>query len=160
MKINKQSSRDANLYIFSHKHHHALIFANWFKKAQQMVSATLKKYVQYFWDMYFNSHFKKEKTFLLPHLTDEELQSQFLNEHKPLQNQVMEIPDKNEEINEKNRHLSNLIQNHIKFEEWQFSPWIQEHLSEAELRKIGKGLAHIEITADDFIPEFFGTLKL
>ena len=141
MKINKKASRDPNLYIFSHEHHHGLVFSVRLKKANKTDSATLKKYILHFWNNALVDHFKNEEDLFLDHLTQKEIKNQFINEHKSIREQALD--------------LSVQLKAHIKFEEKILFPWLQDNLSQELLNKIGTSLENIEVKADDFEPKFW-----
>ena len=155
MKINKRSSRDANLYVFSHEHHHALIFASRLKKAAKTDAETIGNYIRHFWKDYLHAHFENEERYLLPHLTDKTLKTRLLDEHKLIKNTVEQVQQRKENPIKIAETLAELIRNHVKFEEKLLFPWIQQHLTGEQLGKIGQNLQHIRITADDFSPAFW-----
>ena len=74
--------RNENLLIFSHEHHHGLIFCSRLQKAKQASNSVLKTYIIDFWDNYLDEHFINEEKLFLPLLENDELTIQFLHEHK------------------------------------------------------------------------------
>ncbi|RLD83696.1 MAG: hypothetical protein DRJ07_06185 [Bacteroidetes bacterium] len=155
MKINKKASRNENLYVFSHEHHHGLVFAVRLKKASQTSTETLKKYVLHFWDSALDAHFKNEEELFLHLLANKDIKTQFLREHKLINSLVNDIQSANEDIIQKAEELSDQLKLHIKFEEKVLFPWLQDNLSPDELYQIGESLKSIEVKAHEFEPKFW-----
>jgi len=155
MKINKKASRNENLYVFSHEHHHGLVFAVRLKKAAQTDTETLKKYVRHFWNTALNAHFKNEEELFLHLITDQDLRTQFLAEHKLINSIVDDIKTSKEGIVKKSTDLSEQLKLHVKFEEKLLFPWLQNNLSWGELNQIGESLKSIEVKAHEFEPKFW-----
>lgn len=155
MKINKKASRNKNLYVFSHEHHHGLVFAVRLKKASQTNSETLKKYVLHFWNTALDAHFKNEEELFLHLLTNKDIKTQFLREHKLINSLINDIQSANEDFIQKARELSDQLKLHIKFEEKVLFPWLQDNLSPDELYQIGESLKSIEVKSHEFEPKFW-----
>jgi len=155
MKINKKSSRNENLYVFSHEHHHGLVFAVRLKKASQTNSETLKKYALHFWNTALDAHFKNEEELFLHLLTNKDIKAQFLREHKLINSLINDIQSANEDFIQKARELSDQLKLHIKFEEKVLFPWLQDNLSPDELYQIGESLKSIEVKVHEFEPKFW-----
>ncbi|RUA07804.1 MAG: hypothetical protein DSY82_07710 [Flavobacteriia bacterium] len=155
MKINPKASRNKNLYVFSHEHHHALVFASHLQKAKNTDERTLKRYIHNFWGNYLDEHFSNEERSFLHLIKVPELKEQFLSEHEKICSLVNDITISKDQITEKALELSDLIKQHVKFEEKKLFPWLQENLSEEELNEIGKSLENVKVTADEFEPKFW-----
>ena len=155
MKVNKKASRNENLYVFSHEHHHGLVFAVRLKKASQTDEETLKKYIQHFWNNALDAHFKNEEELFLDLITNEELKTQFLYEHNLINSLVNEIQTSSGGIVQKALDLSDKLKLHVKFEEKILFPWLQENLTVVELNNIGTSLKKIEVKAHEFEPKFW-----
>ncbi len=155
MKVNKKASRNENLYVFSHEHHHGLVFAVRLKKAALADVKTLKKYISDFWNTALEDHFKKEEESFLYLITDNKLKTQFLAEHKQINALVKSIEREEDDVYEKAQELAEILKLHVKFEEKQLFPWLQDNLSDKELKKIGLYLKDIEVKAHEFEPKFW-----
>ena len=155
MKINKKASRNENLYVFSHEHHHGLVFAVRLKKASKTDDKTLKKYISHFWNNALDDHFKKEEDLFLEWIADKELKDQFLAEHKSINTLVNDIQTSNNKLVEKALDLSEQLKLHVKFEEKLLFPWLQNNLSSDQLKSIGEALKHVEVKAHEFEPKFW-----
>ena len=154
-KVNKKSSRNENLYVFSHEHHQGLIFTVRLRKAHQASSETLKHYINDFWDNSLDSHFSNEERLFLDLITDKELKQRFLKEHKQIRDLLRDIGDSEGEIVEKAKRFGSLINDHIRFEERILFPWLQENLTLAELKKIGTSLNDSDVCSHSFSPRFW-----
>jgi hemerythrin-like domain-containing protein len=152
-KVNKKSSRDENLYVFSHEHHHGLIFAVRLRKANQANAETLKRYIKDFWDNSLDDHFNNEEKLFLDFITDMELRERFLSEHEQIRDLYKDIKD--EDVVEKAKRFGILINDHIRFEERILFPWLQENLSKDELKQIGASLEESDVCSHTFSPRFW-----
>lgn len=152
----KPVQRNENLVIFSHEHHHGLIFVTRMKKANQTDDTTLKLFVKDFWENYLLAHFKSEEALLLPLLKENEITAQFLSDHKEIQNLFEAIIQGEKLIKENALKLATTLNNHIRFEERTMFPWLEnEALNSEELIAVGKKLDEVEIAAHHFTPEFW-----
>ena len=158
MKINKKASRNENLYVFSHEHHHGLVFAVRLKRAADTNGETLKKYVSDFWNNALEDHFKKEEDLFLKWISDKDLKDQFLNEHASINSLVKDIQKSEDQIVEKALGLSVQLKLHVKFEEKLLFPWLQNNLSSDQLKSIGEALKYVEVKAHEFEPKFWGKI--
>ena len=155
MKVNKKASRNENLYVFSHEHHHGLVFSVRLKKASNADTETLKKYIGDFWDNALEDHFKKEEDLFLQWISDKDLKDQFLAEHESINALVNDILNSNNNLVEKVLDLSEQLKLHVKFEEKLLFPWLQNNLSSDQLKSIGDALKHVEVKAHEFEPKFW-----
>ena len=155
MKVNKKASRNENLYVFSHEHHHGLVFAVRLKKASNTDDETLKKYISHFWNNSLDAHFKKEEDLFLQWISDKDLKDQFLAEHKSINSLVNDIHTSNDQIVKKSLDLSEQLKQHVKFEEKLLFPWLQKNLSLSQLNAIGASLKNVEVKAHEFEPKFW-----
>jgi len=154
-KVNPKSSRDENLYVFSHEHHHGLIFAVRLRKAHQADAETLKRYIKDFWEDSLDAHFNNEENSLLNYITDVELKQRFLSEHQQIRALYKDIESVDADLVEKAKRFGVLINDHIRFEERILFPWLQENLTSAELKKIGSSLNETDVCAHTFSPRFW-----
>ena len=154
-KVNPKSSRDENLYVFSHEHHHGLIFAVRLRKAHQADAETLKRYIKDFWEDSLDAHFNNEENSFLTFITNKELKHRFLSEHKQIRALYQDIKDGDIDIIEKSKQFGVLINDHIRFEERILFPWLQENLSKDELVHIGSSLEESDVCSHVFNPRFW-----
>ena len=154
-KVNKKSSRDENLYVFSHEHHQGLIFAVRLRKAHQADAKTLKHYIIDFWDNSLEAHFNNEEKLFLEFISDKELRQRFLSEHKQIRTLQKDIVLSNDDIVEKAKRFGVLINDHIRFEERILFPWLQDNLTTADLLHIGSSLDDTDVCSHAFSPRFW-----
>ena len=155
-KVNPKSSRDENLYVFSHEHHHGLIFAVRLKKAHQADPETLKNYIKDFWENSLAAHFENEEKLFSEYISDVELKQRFLTEHKQIRALYREIiMDDSASITEKAKKFGQLINDHIRFEERILFPWLQENLAKDKLKHIGASLDDSDVCSHVFSPRFW-----
>ena len=154
-KVNPKSSRDENLYVFSHEHHHGLIFAVRLRKAHQADAETLKRYINDFWEDSLDAHFNNEENSFLNYLTDVDLKHRFLSEHKQIRDLFKDIDEGDDDIVEKSKQFGVLINDHIRFEERILFPWLQENLTSEELKQIGSSLEDTDVCSHTYSPRFW-----
>jgi hemerythrin-like domain-containing protein len=155
LKINPKASRNKNLYVFSHEHHHALVFASRLQKSEKTDKNTLKRYVHNFWGNYLDSHFSNEESSFLHLIDDPKIKDQFLSEHEIICSLANDITISKKDITTMSLELSELIRQHVKFEEKILFPWLQKNLTEEQLDKIGDSLKDVNVQADEFEPHFW-----
>jgi hemerythrin-like domain-containing protein len=155
IKKNKKASRNENLTVLSHEHHHGLIFCNRLTKTSKTDNETVKRYILDFWNNYLVDHFDNEERAFLPFLKNEELTVQFLEEHKTIKKLIAVIEKAEDNLQELALAFSKMINAHIRFEERVFFPWLEKELSADALIKVGKIFENMEITAHEFSPKFW-----
>ena len=161
--VKKPIKRDPNLVALSREHHFGLLFAWKLKQglAKKVSLEILRKYVLYFWDKNLRKHLLAEEELLLYVLPENDtLQIQFLHEHELIRDLVQQIENREQLSELLIEALQILINDHIRFEERNFFPHLEQHCSPQKLEEIGKHLAeeHTE-PDDDFQPEFWVTPK-
>lgn len=147
--------RNENIIPLSHDHHFGLLCC-W--KIRQGLKKNIDferiiKYIDYFWNQHLKEHFKEEEEILFSYLEDE-FSARVAKEHQDLELIFNEI-QKN--TNVKNlENFANLLNDHIRFEERQWFPHLENHLSEDQLIEIGKALAEVHSDEkDDYQDEFW-----
>jgi iron-sulfur cluster repair protein YtfE (RIC family) len=153
---NKPLKRNENFVKLSKDHHAGLLFC-W--KIRQGVKYHIEpdrlvKYVKYFWNHHFASHFKEEEQYLFTQLKDEEVQKA-LDDHQKIKIFVDKIAVSGME-NEDNvlLELADLVDDHIRYEERILFPHLQEELSDKQLEKIGEQIVAEPLT-DNYEDEFW-----
>ncbi|EMR02956.1 hemerythrin domain-containing protein [Cesiribacter andamanensis] len=151
--------RDPNLVPLSREHHFGLLFC-W--KIKQGLSKgvslqVMRDYAVYYWQLHLREHFRKEEEILQPMLLPQDrLRLQFESEHAQLRQMFEELeqqlPDGQEPLND----LQEMLNAHIRFEERQLFPYLEERASPLQLQQIGELLAeHGPLPEDDFTPHFW-----
>ncbi len=149
--------RSEHLLPLSHEHHHGLLFCSRLQKADNANSKTLQSYIVGFWEHSLQRHFDMEEELFLPLLKDEEPTLQFRKEHQQIRQLVSSIKTSEKGMHEYALTLAKLTNDHIRFEEREFFPWLEKKLSPGDMSTIGSILSKIEISAYDFPDPFWKT---
>lgn len=154
-KRNPKASRNDNLIVLSHEHHHGLIFCSRLKKADKAKDETIRAYILDFWENYLVAHFANEEKCFLPYLDKEELTLQFLDEHQKIKAIIEEIKVAKTDLRVLAATYGQMLNDHIRFEERLFFPWLEQKLTPDQFAKVGELFLDMEITAHDFKPKFW-----
>ncbi len=147
--------RSEHIVVLSKDHHFGLL-CSW--KIEQgffknIALERIASYVEYVWNNHLSEHFKHEETIIFPY-SNETYNQQIKTEHqelKVLAQKIAQHPEKS--IVEKFAHL---LKNHIRFEEREWFPYLQENLDESDLKQIGKRLENSHTKPfDNFEDEFW-----
>ncbi len=155
----KPLKRNPNLVPLSREHHFGLLFCWKLKQglAKSITPLVLREYVLNYWNKNLKEHLEKEEKIvdgMLPE-TDEFLKQLYL-EHSLIRDLVDQI-----QAQEKLNYLLfeavlTLVSEHIRFEERQFFPYLENLAGPEQLEMIGRLLQekthHLE---DDFEPAFW-----
>mgnify|MGYP001545945156 CR=1 FL=1 len=154
----KPIKRSEHIAALSRDHHAGLLFCWKIKEGLKCGIDPLRinQYVKYFWEGHLQEHFREEETLLFNKL-DNDLTSQGKREHQVLSGWFMRII--NNEVEHFKDYLSftELLTNHIRFEERVLFPFIEEHLPKTDLEAIGAHLAKAHSVAfnDSYHDEFW-----
>jgi len=102
-----------------------------------------------------DAHFNNEENSLLNYITDVELKQRFLFEHKQIRALYQDIKAGDRDTLEKSKQFGILINDHIRFEERVLFPWLQDNLSQNELKQIGASLEESDVCSHVFNPRFW-----
>ncbi len=138
--------RNKNLVTLSWEHHNGLVSVSRLKRGLSNGTSEneLVSYLTYIWSEDLVHHFDQEETILIPpaeRLTDShKLLEEFFDHHRRLKSLAESI--KRLHINRKDyiHEFTNLLEKHIRFEEKQFFPFIENQLNEDQLQTIGEYL--------------------
>jgi hemerythrin-like domain-containing protein len=146
--------RHKSLLSLSHDHQHVLSLALKLKYSKMPLSSTpkdeltgLKKELFNKYEGEIRTHFSLEETSLVPLFENNALLGRMLDEHKKLEGLYNKIVSNTENWDltlqrEKLNLLGELLDLHIRFEERELFPMIEETLSEDQLQELGKNLQH------------------
>lgn len=147
--------RNENIIPLSHDHHFGLLCCWKIRQGlnKEVELSRIQKYVDYFWNLHLKEHFKEEEEILFPYLKDE-FSTRVAKEHQDLEDLFNEI---SKDLSIQNLEaFANLLDNHIRFEERQWFPHLEENLTENQLLEIGKTLAEVHSDEkDNFEDEFW-----
>ena len=147
--------RNECLVSLSHEHHHGLVFCKRLKKAEYANENVIKKFVNDFWEKSLAKHFEMEDKLFLPVMKENALKTQFINEHFQIRKLITEIKSTSRDVQKMALQLANILYNHIRFEERKMFPEIEKIVDAEKLKKIGTELKETEISAHNFLPEFW-----
>lgn len=144
--------RHKSLYFLSHDHQHGLALSLKLKYSKQPLSSSLKEEVRILrnelidkFENDLSKHFNQEETYLAPLFPDNELIVRMLDDHKKLEEFYNKIYTKTEkwsfrQFREKLNLFGDLLEKHIRFEERELFPMIEQNLTEEELTRLGENL--------------------
>lgn len=146
--------RNENIVQLSRDHHSGLL-CSW--KIRQGIKKgiepeRIKKYILYFFEDHLKNHFREEEEILCPYLEDEYTE-RIRSEHQQMNKLISKIKESKED--DLLSDFANLLELHIRFEERNWFPHLEEKLDNSTLNKIGIALDHNhtdkkEIYIDEF----------
>lgn len=146
--------RAAELVCLSHEHHHALVFCVRLKKAPKVSVEIIQNYVRYFWENHILLHFENEEKYLLDLIPNIKHQEQFLLEHNQIKQLVNQILINAETSINNALMLSEILNNHIRFEERELFPEIEKWATQSQLQAVASFL-NKDVACPVFLPEFW-----
>ena len=141
MEETKPIKRSKELAPLSREHHDGLLFVWKIKQglANGTPISTLVNYTRWFWSNHIKPHFKVEEKVLVKFLpNDEPLVQQMIREHAQIRNLVLSL-DKEPDASSL-QLLAEFLNNHIRFEERQLFPYVEQTLTPEQLNEIYKEL--------------------
>jgi len=133
--------RDTNIIPLSRDHHDGLLFC--WKIRQGLTKGVsldrIRRYVGYFWTHHLEEHFRQEENILFSRLSYP-LCERAIEEHRQIARLIHLIVDENSNTPEDCRRLAQLVDVHIRFEERQLFPLLEEMLPKERLSAIGAEL--------------------
>ena len=148
--------RSEALTPLSHDHHATLVFCLRLKNAiaANVDVETLKKYVQWFYSKNLITHFKEEEE-LLFQKTPHPLCERATNEHRNIEELVESFVSNGVLATATTLHL--LINSHVRFEERELFPLLEQIMNTADLKLAGEVLSsnHTDVCHTEFEPAFW-----
>ncbi|NIK12045.1 hemerythrin domain-containing protein [Alkalibacillus almallahensis] len=135
--------RHESLYPLSHHHHHALVMAvNMTQvgtdKQKHSYREMLRQLIE-FWEKDGDQHFHDEETVLIPlylaygEEIDHESVKRMLYEHAQVRGYIHQLRHSTRAMTEEMQTLGQLLQDHIRFEERDLFPKVEEQIPEKYL---------------------------
>ncbi|MBS1606737.1 MAG: hemerythrin domain-containing protein [Bacteroidetes bacterium] len=150
--------RSPGIAPLSRDHHHGLLFCWKIRRglANDVSLSRLRPYVLYFWETHLKQHFQEEETLLLQSL-DHPFCHRAEQEHKRIGYLVDIAAYRGDGGRAAFLALADLVESHIRFEERELFPLLEERLSKESLAGIGKELnrLHAHSTVDDYADDFW-----
>lgn len=128
--------RHPALVPLSHEHHHNLSFAQRLRRAclngDEHEQATLLDIFRQQYAAPLEQHFQLEEAWLVPHL-EETMKTRLLAEHRELRELAATTPSAS-------LRLVDALIAHVRFEERELFPWLEQHLSVGQLTALKEKL--------------------
>ena len=156
MEETKPIKRSKELAPLSREHHDGLLYV--WKIREGLKNNTpvskLKEYTFWYWKQHIKPHFFQEEKILLPHMpANNELANRLKKEHEDIRELILNLdqePDKSTFI-----ELCNLVNDHIRFEERQLFPFLEQTLPPGELNDIFLKLEQHPLSCEEWKDEFW-----
>jgi hemerythrin-like domain-containing protein len=152
--------REAQLQPLSHQHHNGLMAALLLKKGvdKQADPAVMYDFIISAWNNELRNHFIKEEVYLHPHVllipSLMEKYEQMKAEHHQIRHLVDAIRNGNCDVTVI-AEFHTLLEKHIRFEERELFPFIEEHIQPEQLNELGRNLQVLESKACSDYPVKF-----
>lgn len=151
--------RNKNILYISRDHHYGLMFCWKLRQGvkRKVDQARMRNYVAYFWENYFQPHFQEESQFLLSKVNDP-MSHEAHRQHLSIQALISEIiAGSGKAQPETLKELANLVNQHIRFEEKELFPHLEQSLNTETLKSIGAALdeLHSSRFKDDYPDNFW-----
>jgi hemerythrin-like domain-containing protein len=138
--------RDQNIVPLSRDHHSGLLFC--WKIRQGLAFGTdtnrIKNYILYFWEQHLLKHFKEEEEILFI-LKDNKLIQKAIDDHQRIEALIHTVRQENADSNTC-QSLASMVNDHIRYEERELFPYLEEALSQDQLMAIGEELQRLHLT--------------
>lgn len=160
--MEKESIKKSKFLVeLSKDHHFTLLFCSKINKGLKwgIASNRLKDYVEFFANQYIVGHFLDEEVLLLNRCTDV-LCDQAKAEHAIILEQISNIKTNKQSDSSLYSNLVQSLTNHIRFEERQVFPMLEELLPSATLSSVGEFLAkeHKTMVEENYTDKFWISL--
>jgi hemerythrin-like domain-containing protein len=147
MNDRKPIKRNESLQPLSRDHHEGLLFV--WKIRQGLDNGTsiekLRDYANWFWKNHIKAHFFQEEKLLLPVLpTGDPKAAKLISDHADIREIILTIGKEPERYDF--FWLSNLLESHIRFEERELFPYVEQLLSTEDLLALGKKIEEAPAT--------------
>ncbi|TXH20976.1 MAG: hemerythrin domain-containing protein [Chitinophagaceae bacterium] len=148
--------RSEHIIELSRDHHVGLLFC-W--KIRQGINKNIAidrmvAYVDYFWHQNLKTHFEEEEKYLFVLEGDLKIQKA-IDEHVSIEKDINTILNDSVSIDSLNA-LADSVDQHIRYEERDLFPYLEQTIPPSELEHIGKKIAEIHHKEkDDYSDEFW-----
>ena len=153
----KPIKRNENIVNLSKDHHFTLLFCWKIRNGIKfkVEPERIKKYVKYFWQHHIQPHFIQEETILFSRVKDEAVQ-RALEEHIQIAQQIKALDIAGDDAAYQLSALSDIVDNHVRYEERELFPHLEKELTDEQLHMIGRQIgAEPHSLKDDFADEFW-----
>ena len=135
--------RDEELKTLSWEHHDALVSASRLKRGVEKKAqiSQMREFLLYVWENDLPHHFEQEEQSIIKAVQGKEgsqpLVERVLAEHKKFAALAEEINAEQGDMMAKIEEFAVLLNAHVRFEEREFFPFVEESLSKDELAEVG-----------------------
>jgi hemerythrin-like domain-containing protein len=154
----KPIKRNEHIIMLSKDHHFTLLFCWKIRNGLKLgiEPGRIKRYVQYFWEHHLRSHFAEEETILFAPVKDAAVQKA-IDDHAKIAEQIKALDANDDNTKNNLSALADTVDNHVRYEERELFPHLEQVLTDDQLEKIGKQLTtrHNAAVKDDFADEFW-----
>ncbi|MGI8635873.1 MAG: hemerythrin domain-containing protein [Segetibacter sp.] len=154
---NKPINRNEHIVSLSKDHHTTLLFCWKIRTGlkHEVAVDRMVSYVQYFWQQHLLPHFVEEETILFLPVQDD-MVHRALIEHRKIRGNIKVLHNAGEDTKIQLAALANLVDDHVRYEERELFPHLEQILTNAQLERIGKQLNEKhEKFKDNFADEFW-----
>jgi hemerythrin-like domain-containing protein len=153
----KPLKRNENIIPLSKDHHTTLLFCWKLTQGVRLESdpEVMKKYVRYFWKDHMEPHFREEEEILFAPLVDEMVQKAIADHHQIKEQAEKVLKTSAEAVYPELASLSEMVDAHVRYEERQLFPHLEQSLSPEQLTAIGRELQTKMHLPDIFKEEFW-----
>ena len=137
MKPGNPIKRNQRLQPLSRDHHQGLLFVWKIRQGlrNQVSTEEMNAYAHWFWEKDLSPHFLLEEQYLLPLLpVAHPLALRMIKEHKNIREAVLSLGKESTRYDL--ARLSDLLEEHIRFEEREFFTYLEQHLDDDKLNKL------------------------
>ena len=136
--------RDPNIIPFSRDHHYGLLFC-W--KIRQGLTKhidldRIRQYVLHFWKFNLEDHFAEEELLLFRDEFDS-LCLEAKQQHSRIRSLVQAIEGSGASMEVNYRKLADQVDDHIRFEERQVFPFLEQKMTKEQLSAVGEHLGRL-----------------
>ncbi len=160
MKEIKPIKRTSYLQPLSREHHDGLLFVWKIREGlnNNIDFERLRKYVAWFWKNHMRPHFFQEENILVPRLaTEHPLSAKLKSDHNEIRELMISI-DREAELYDI-KDLANFVERHIRWEEREFFQYLEQTLSEQELKNVFSDLEKHPVSCHEEWPDEFWIRK-
>jgi hemerythrin superfamily protein len=153
----KPLKRSKHILQLSKDHHFTLLFSWKIRQGlkQGVEGERIRKYVKHFWDHDMQPHFREEEEILFAPVKDDKVRKA-IEDHEQIKMQVDKILESpGEATSELLGLLADTVDAHVRYEERELFPYLENKLSEKELERIGVELSNKPVLQDEYADEFW-----
>lgn len=147
--VKNSSKRDPALIPLSHDHHHALVIAMLLRRATNDTAPGTRQAFLDFWRYECSEHFRIEEQILFPAYAqnagdDDPMLRRAHDDHEAIRRMADELAATESTTGARLEELGDTLSAHVRFEERELFPAIEQELSAERLARVGVEIAAVE----------------